>query len=987
MARNAAGLGGRSKPESAGAEDYRRTELDLGAPWKRPHGGEEESTDVEPTVRREPHEVMASPESPVALSSAPAELASGLRVHQYELIRELGRGGMGRVFLARDTKLGRRVAIKFLTEGARSVGQRFLIEARATARCSHENIVVIHEVNEYRGTPFMVLEYLEGQTLAKAMAGRQLPPARAVDLIVPVVRALVRAHEFNIIHRDLKPDNIFLTDSGSVKVLDFGIAKAFTDSDDRPSAPDLLAAAAPAEIGLTREGALMGTLPYMSPEQSGMDEVDHRTDIWAIGIILFEMVTGQHPLAPISPRRLLRNAAMLDEPMPGVSQFVADLPARLEQIIDGCLRKRKAQRIASARDLLNALEPLLPGRYGRQLAEGESPYPGLAPFQEADADRFFGRARDVVKLVARIRDQALIGVVGPSGVGKSSFVRAGLVPALKASGESWEVFTLRPGRDPLAGLASLLQPITTSSSSDLATKMAEHDALVARLRAEPGYLGTLLRSRARQKEGRILLFIDQLEELYTLVHDEGERAAFTACLAGAADDAATPLRVVVSMRSDFLDRAAESQRFMDDLMRGLVFLAPPDRKGLREALTQPIEMVGYRFESESMLEHMLDALETTPGALPLLQFAAAKLWDSRDRQSKLLSQASYEAMGGVTGALAAHADQVLSELSPEGQRLARSVFQHLVTPERTRAVVDVTELLRLSANPTDVQRLVDQLVQARLLVVQTRGEAEGPAVEIVHESLIEGWPRLRRWLDESQEDAAFVAQLRAAAKQWHDKGRPNGLLWRGEAMEEARWWYERSPRELPVRESQFLFAVFALANRSARIRRSVVIGVIVFLAVLVAAAAVALLWIRDAEKEAKHQAEIARQEAQAAKEAKDSEVAATLREQKANEEAKKTTRVLAVTQGKVAETREELQAANQQLQEALADAEAAQERAEVAQKRAEAQSRNAAEQSRRANVAAEKAKLLNEQLQKLLADKKKEIERLKKQQKGRVDDL
>ncbi len=174
--------------------------------------------------------------------------APGTRIHQYELIRQLGSGGMGTVFLARDTRLGRRVAIKFLHATAPEITRRFILEARATARCSHENIVVIHEVGEFQGTPFMVLEYLQGQPLHKAVGGQRLPATRAVELMVPVVRALVAAHEQGIVHRDLKPDNILVTESGTLKVLDFGIAKVLQAS-ERTAELDQRRAPAPRPVG------------------------------------------------------------------------------------------------------------------------------------------------------------------------------------------------------------------------------------------------------------------------------------------------------------------------------------------------------------------------------------------------------------------------------------------------------------------------------------------------------------------------------------------------------------------------------------------------------------------------------------------------------------------------------------------------------------------------------------------------------------------
>jgi serine/threonine protein kinase len=837
----------------------------------------------------EPLDPTAHPDAgEVPASQGHTALTAGARVHQYELIRELGRGGMGRVFVARDTRLGRRVAMKFLLRVSPGIAERFLVEARATARCQHENIVIIHEVNEVGGLPFMVLEHLEGHTLRDVMNG-PMPHQQAVEVMIPVARALVRAHELGILHRDLKPENIFLTESGAVKVLDFGIAKALVD----PAAEGAprFGATTLKELGagdsqLTQDGALVGTLPYMSPEQCGMDSVDHRTDIWSAGVILYEALAGRHPLDPLTPPRLIENAVALDKPMPPLRHAV-QAPVGLARLVDTCLLKNKHRRLASAGELLAGLEDLVPGRRGRRLAEGESPYPGLTPFQESDADRFFGRARDVARMVARIRDLPLTAVVGPSGVGKSSFIRAGVVPALKSSGETWETMVTRPGKNPLSALASLLHPMHSSSRTDVRERMEEHEAILARLRAEPGYLGTLLRSWARQNDCRILLFVDQFEELYTLVPDAGERSAFVACLAGVADDGGTPLRVVVSMRSDFLDRVGEDAGFLDELSRGLVFLAAPDRAGLREALVQPVEMIGYRYESERMVEAMLSELEATTGALPLLQFAAGKLWDGRDRERRLLTEAGFHAIGGIAGALAAHADEVLAAMPPAAQRLTRAVLLRLVTPERTRAILDMSELHEIAADGEEARRLVDQLVHARLLVVQKRGEA-GASAEIVHESLIDRWPTLRRWLDEGQEDAAFLDQLRTAAQQWAARGRPIGLLWRGEAMEEARRWSRRTHREMARREEEYLAAVFALASRSSRMRKIAVVATIIVLALVAGGAVAAAVWIGQAEQDAEQQADIAHSEtdrAQTAEKKASDQLAAFKREQRAKQEA------------------------------------------------------------------------------------------------------
>ncbi len=825
----------------------------------------------------------------------------GTRIHQYELIRQIGSGGMGAVFLARDTRLGRRVAIKFLHSTDSDTTRRFILEARATARCSHENIVIIYEVGEFLGSPFMVLEYLQGQPLHKAVGAQRLPPARAVEMILPVVRALSSAHEAGIVHRDLKPENILVTESGSIKVLDFGIAKVLQGPDLTPESPRvermpiLTGANADADLtNLTRNGVLVGTLSYMSPEQwRGGAEVDARSDIWAVGLILFRMLAGKHPLDPLRGPQLAVTA-FLDEPMPRLRAAAPEVPQALADVVDRCLLKRKEERFPDTGSLIRALEPFLPGRYTRELRVDEAPYAGLSSFQEEDADRFFGRSREIAALVHRIHDRPLMAVVGPSGAGKSSFVRAGLAPVLKRSGEAWETLVVRPGRQPLAALASLVAPLMTSAS--LVQDLKEYQQLVEQVRAEPGYVGSVLRSRARHQRRRILLFVDQFEELYTQVADAQERLAFTACLSGIADDATSPIRVVLSIRSDFLDRVPEDERFMAELGQGLFFLPPPSRDGLRDALVQPAEMAGYAFETPEMVDAMLQYLETAPGALPLLQFAATQLWEHRDTASKLLTMQGYAAMGGVEGALARHADTVLEDLTPASRALVRSIFLRLVTAERTRAIASVEELRELTRDAVELQRLTDHLVQARLLVVQTGGDSQGATVEIVHESLIHGWPTLKRWLDENQEDAVFLEQLRNAARQWQAKGYDNGLLWGGEMVEEAQRFERRNRAELPQVQQDFLAAVLAQAARTVRRKRVLMIGSAAFLLLLVTASVVAMVVIRNAQVAA----ERARAEAVASK-----------------EETEQQAQIARVSEAKAQKSLVEVQAAQQNLQQAL----------------------------------------------------------------------
>ncbi|HWN66252.1 MAG TPA: serine/threonine-protein kinase, partial [Haliangium sp.] len=908
-----------------------RRELEALLSSAPPMAGRNQATVAMRTPRDEVDTLVTPvPDTPTAHRNGVPEITLGSTIYQYELIRKLGSGGMGTVYLARDTKLGRRVAIKFLQHADRSLSERFMLEAQATARCSHENIVVIYDVKELRGVPFMVLEYLKGETLDQILGDDKLPPSRAVQLMMPVVRALVCAHQHKIVHRDLKPANIVMTEAGTIKVLDFGVAKVLHGM--YASAEELANTAIAMGTGMynlpdiTHHGALVGTLPYMSPEQWGADTVDQRSDLWAVGLLLYRMVVGRHPLAPLGGKQLMVTR-VLDQPMPSAHNTGVDMPLQLADIIDSCLKKRKAERMSSAEKLLAALEPLLPGQRPVELSASENPYTGLTAFQETDANRFFGRTREISTVVARLHGAPLLGIVGPSGVGKSSFVRAGVIPALKQSGESWETMVIRPGRHPMAALANIVVPLLSTNNTNLTAQVAEHQTALQHLYQEPGYLGTLLRNRARTHSRKILLFVDQFEELFTLIRDADERMAFTACLAGMADDPLSPLRLMLSIRSDFLDRVAEDQHFMSELSQNLVFLAPPDRVGLRDAIVRPAEMVRYRFETPAMVEDMLDTLQVTPGSLPLLQFAASKLWDARDRERRLLTEQSYRRLGGVSGALATHADAVLGALPPRAQAMAKIIFLQLVTPERTRGIASVSEPCELTEAPDEAERVIHQLVDARLLVVQRSRGSNGATVEIIHESLIHTWPTLAHWLDENQEDAEFLKQLRTATKQWEARGHSPDLLWRGETLEEARTWRRRYRGVLPPLQEQFLNASFRLAARAVRIKRVVVFGIIALLSLLVVAAGIALVKIRDAEHHAHAQAK----EAHAAKKlAQDQAAKAIAAGEKVREQLdtiRKTQARAASSEARADQSEENLARKNQELQAALARAEAATKRA------------------------------------------------------------
>ncbi len=892
-------------------------------------------------------------------------------IQQYEIVKKLGEGGMGVVYLARDTRLGRRVAIKVLRTRDPEITRRFIIEARTTARCTHENIVVIHDAGEFEGSPFMVLEFLEGRTLTDYIQEEAPSITRSVEIVVSVVSALARAHSEGIVHRDLKPDNIFVTGSGTVKVLDFGIAKLLEQDAPKHSAlPRPAHISAPARPN--RSTGIAGTVAYMSPEQwLTPDQVDHRADIWAVGLILFEMFSGHNPLMNHPTPTAVATFMAGPAPMPRLDSFGAEVPKALGEVVARCLEKSPERRFPDAVTLLKALEPFLPGRQGSALALELGPFAGLRAFQEEDATKFFGRSRELGTLLGRLKETPFMAVVGPSGVGKSSFLRAGVIPTLRNNGAGWEVLTIRPGRTPVLSLAEHLRPHVEVLARQQGQDPPTDREVVSKLTTEPGFLGALLRAYCRIKQTRVLLFFDQFEELYTLGAPAEERRVLTTAILGAADDAVSPVRALLSVRADFLGRATEDPEFAAALSTGVFFLGPPMRDGLREALVRPTEMVGYRFESPQIVAEMIDFLEGSPNGLPLLQFTAAQLWEARDPKTHMLTLASYRGMGGVQGALVSHADSVYNQLSVDLQLLCRNLFMHLVTPERTRAIRSMSELGELSGNPAALKQLVSQLVDSRLWVI--RAEEGEPTVEIVHESLITTWPSLKKWLEESHEDSVFIDQLVAAAHQWDQKGRRGGMLWRGEMVADLTHFQRHYQGNLPVVAQEFAESVHKQERRAAWLKRTLAVSGFAVLILMLVGASVGLYLVAQEKKKADESARIAQerlaQQLQAEKE--------RLEAERQRKEAEQKTVAL---KDKVKLSAEELAEKNVELQKALVFAETEREAAVKLRTQAEESEAAAREATKRAEEAKERVEVL-------LNKERARAERLNAQMGGLMEDL
>jgi len=303
-------------------------------------------------------------------------LAAGTRLGPYEVVAPLGTGGMGEVYRARDPRLSRDVAIKVLPAGLSQDPARLLRfehEAKAVGALNHPHILAVHDVGRHGGMPYVVSELLEGQTLRERLAGGALAPRKAIEIAAQISKGLAAAHEKGIVHRDLKPDNVFVGRDGHVKILDFGLAKL-----TQPFKPE--------ESGLetqtraTDPGTVMGTASYMSPEQVRGQAVDHRSDVFSLGAILYEMLAGRRAFKHDTSAETM--AAILKEDPPDLTQTNPGLPPALERIVRHCLEKSPEERFASARDLAFDLFAV---------SEASAPLPAAARWR-ASSPRLWGMA-------------------------------------------------------------------------------------------------------------------------------------------------------------------------------------------------------------------------------------------------------------------------------------------------------------------------------------------------------------------------------------------------------------------------------------------------------------------------------------------------------------------------------------------------------------------------------------------------------------------
>lgn len=456
-------------------------------------------------------------------------------------------------------------------------------------------------------------------------------------------------------------------------------------------------------------------------------------------------------------------------------------------------------------------------------APDDCPFKGLEAFERSDAEYFFGRERLVTKLLASATTASLVGILGPPGIGKSSLMRTGLLAALNGDGlpgsASWRQVLLRPGERPCRELARAIGGQQLDAELD---------------RLSPGE--------------RLVVAVDQLEELFTTGEREEERAAFLEQLAAAARDDQRRVLVLVALRGDFYVRFASYRRFADLLSRSHVLVGPMDRDELARAIEQPAARAGLEIE-RPLVDALVSDTAGQTGALPLLSATLLELWDSREGTG--LRYRSYKASGGVHAAVARLAEAAYGRLSEPDQQVARNVMLRLASERDgtlTRRRVPVGELERIDgANP-----VVAALIDARLLTL-----SDGK-IELSHEALLSEWPRYRTWLEEDRVGRRVHAHLTAAAGEWEAQGRDPGELYRGARLAGALDWVAQHGDRLNALEREFVDWSRTEAERVARRQRAqnrwlrgLLLGVGLLLVIAVIAGAIAVVKRHTANSEAR----------------------------------------------------------------------------------------------------------------------------------------
>lgn len=718
-----------------------------------------------------------------AAGSQAVDQLSGREIRGYELRELIGFGGFGAVYRAHQKSVGREVAIKVILPSLANDPQfirRFEAEAQLVARLEHPFIVPLFDYWRDSEGAYIVMRLLRGGNLRESMEKQRYPLEDAVKIVEGIAGALTVAHRNNVVHRDLKPENILLDEDANAFLTDFGIAKV-TGGDKALETDEL-------------EG-ISGSPGYMSPEQITQEPVTAQTDIYSFGIIVFELLTGAHPFKANNISEYI--IKHMNEALPSVMQYDDSLPYELDELIAKATAKIAEERYTDVIDFANDIKRILSITDSAMYAFDDiaeidfslitNPYKGLRSFEESDAADFFGREELIQQLLNRLREDdplnRFLAVIGPSGSGKSSVVKAGLVPALRwgeiSGSEEWFIVEIVPGDNPLESLALALETVATSKPDnlqDILNNDAEGLVKAARLMVPAG--------------SDVLIVIDQFEEIFTQLESEKARTHFLELVQTAIKSPESNVRIIITLRADFYDRPLMYEGFGRLLRERTEVVLPLSTTELEATITGPAYRVGLEVDPNLVTKLVADVREE-PGALPLLQYVLTEVFERRE--SNVLTLQAYNESGGALGALARRADELYQAMDEEQQELTRQLFLRLVTlgegTEDTRRRVMQSELTSLG-DPEKMLKVRDLFGRYRLLSLDSDPQTREPTVEVAHEALIREWTILREWLAESRNDIRLQRSLAHAAQEWENSKREVSYLLRGTRLAQYMEWQE-----------------------------------------------------------------------------------------------------------------------------------------------------------------------------------------------------
>lgn len=452
-------------------------------------------------------------------------------------------------------------------------------------------------------------------------------------------------------------------------------------------------------------------------------------------------------------------------------------------------------------------------------APGEAPFKGLQYFDVADSSIFFGRNGLTKMLLERIRTQRFLAVVGASGSGKSSIVRAGVVAALLDQPD-WRIHIVTPTSQPLETLALAL---TSESESVSAAKTLRED-----MRRDPESLHLYARRlMSDDSKARMLLVVDQFEELFTLCHDSTQREAYiNNLLVAVSEEKQGPMTVILTLRADFYHHCMQYQPLLITLPKHQINIGIMTSEELREAIVGPAKSGGWEFEP-GLVDLMLRDASDEPGALPLLSHALLATWVRR--RNRMLTLAGYSDAGGVHGAIAKSAEETYCNLTTDQKKIARKIFLRLTElgngTQDTRRRVRLDELEQSSENGEPVDAVLKMLVDARLVIT------DKDSAEVAHEALIREWPTLRLWLDEDRDALCVHHHLTETAQNWERNQRDTSYLYRGTRLAQALDLAKTHATAMSPLEMEHLRASKAVQSRE-RLRLISLFGIMIFALVL-----------------------------------------------------------------------------------------------------------------------------------------------------------